>query len=441
MRKRLGLGMTERAVSVPASEAFGRQHLSRIADGLVVAIAVSLPWSTSATGILIVLWLLAFLPTIDLATLRREVLTGAGGLPVLLWLLAAVGMLWADVTWSERFGGLDGFDRLLVVPLLLAQFRRYEHGRLVIIGFFASVLGVLFLSWFLVLAPALPWRGKEIAGVPVKDYILQSQDFLICAVVLLELACDEWRACRRRLAAGLVVLPVLFLANIAFVATGRTTLLVAPVLILLLGWRQFGWKGLVAATLLGCIVGATVWLESTYLRARLDTSMIDLQAYLASGALNSTGLHLEFLRKSLSFVETAPIIGHGTGSIPEQFRNAAKGQAGASSVASVNPHNQILAVAIQLGLIGAGLLIAMWVVHVALFSGQALVQRIGLIVVVQNVVSSLFNSNLFDFTQGWLYVFGVGVLGGMGRRRQSSKGGGNANGRPRRDLSEEAGPL
>src|SRR5207249_528145 len=34
---------------------------------------------------------------------------------------------------------------------------------------------------------------------------------------------------------------------------------------------------------------------------------------------------------------------------------------------------------------------------------------IGLIVVVQNVVSSLFNSHLFDFTEGWAYVWGVGV--------------------------------
>jgi hypothetical protein len=24
----------------------------------------------------------------------------------------------------------------------------------------------------------------------------------------------------------------------------------------------------------------------------------------------------------------------------------------------------------------------------------------------------MFNSHLFDFSQGWLYVFGVGVIGG-----------------------------
>lgn len=67
------------------------------ADWLVVAIAVSLPWSTSLTAILIVLWLIAVVPALDIASVRREIMTPVGGVPVLLWALAVVGMLWADV--------------------------------------------------------------------------------------------------------------------------------------------------------------------------------------------------------------------------------------------------------------------------------------------------------------------------------------------------------
>jgi hypothetical protein len=39
--------------------------LARLADWLVVVIAIVLPWSTSATAICIVAWLLALLPTLD----------------------------------------------------------------------------------------------------------------------------------------------------------------------------------------------------------------------------------------------------------------------------------------------------------------------------------------------------------------------------------------
>lgn len=32
---------------------------------------------------------------------------------------------------------------------------------------------------------------------------------------------------------------------------------------------------------------------------------------------------------------------------------------------------------------------------------------------VQNMLSALLNTHLFDFTSGWLGVLGVGVAGGM----------------------------
>ena len=42
----------------------------------------------------------------------------------------------------------------------------------------------------------------------------------------------------------------------------------------------------------------------------------------------------------------------------------------------------------------------------------------------ENIVSSLFNSHLFDFGQGWLYVFGVGVIGGVVLRGATTQPGG-----------------
>jgi O-antigen ligase len=55
----------------------------------------------------------------------------------------------------------------------------------------------------------------------------------------------------------------------------------------------------------------------------------------------------------------------------------------------------------------------MWLVHLLLFRGDGLVAWIGLLVVVQNIFASLFNSHIFDFTEGWMYVLGVGIAGGM----------------------------
>jgi hypothetical protein len=64
-------------------------------------------------------------------------------------------------------------------------------------------------------------------------------------------------------------------------------------------------------------------------------------------------------------------------------------------------------------LVGTILLISMWIAHLALFRGPPLLHWYGLTIVVGNAVGSLFNSHLFDFTHGWLYVFGVGMLSGV----------------------------
>jgi O-antigen ligase len=56
-----------------------------------------------------------------------------------------------------------------------------------------------------------------------------------------------------------------------------------------------------------------------------------------------------------------------------------------------------------------------------LFRGHTLPEWIGLVVVTQNIVGSLLNSHLADFTQGWIYVVGVGLAGGMVRRLRVDK--------------------
>ena len=126
--------------TVVRDKSFDLATLQKLADWLAIGVAVSLPWSTSATGILIVLWLVGVLPTLSIELVRRELFTAAGGLPALLWLLGAAGMLWAGVGWAERFNGLDGFHRLLVIPVLLAQFRRSQHGDQVLVGFLISAI-------------------------------------------------------------------------------------------------------------------------------------------------------------------------------------------------------------------------------------------------------------------------------------------------------------
>lgn len=399
---------------------FDRMRLSPIADGLAVAVAVSLPWSTSATSILAAVWLIVLLPTLDLAVVRREVATPAGGLPVALVALGMLGMLWAEVTLVERLRGLESFLKLLMIPLLLVQFRRSDRGMRVFAGYLASCSALLVSSAIIARWPELNFLAVHDYGVLVKSAATQSGEFVTCGFVLLFLAVSMLRAKRRTAALWSLILAAGFFADIFYIATGRTALVVIPVLLILLGYRKFGWKGTAGLLVGGALICAAAWMSSPNLQSRTIAVLDELHSYREANEQNSSGERLEFWKKSLGFVRQAPIIGHGTGSIPELFRRSVIGQTGASGSATVNPHNQTFAVAIQLGLVGMAALWAMWIAHLLLFRGDGLAQWIGLVIVVQNIVGSVFNSHLFDFVQGWVYVFGVGVAGGMVYRNRAN---------------------
>jgi O-antigen ligase len=414
-------GLTSRsATGVPVATAFDRHRLARLADGAAAAVAASLPWSTSATGVLVVVWFVALLSTLDLGLLRREIMTPAGGAPLILVALAGLGMAWADVGLGQRLQGFEGYLKLLCIPFLLVQFRGSTRGWWVIYGFFGAAAALLVLSWGLAWIPGLPWRGKML-GVPVKDYITQSGIFALCAFALLGCAVEAWRERRRQLAWALTLVAAGFIADIAFVSTGRTTLVTLAVLVPMLGFRALGWKGAAAAVVGGGVLAGALWASSPYLRQRVTHVADEVEVYRTEHTVSSTGLRLDFWKSSIEAIEKAPIVGNGTGSIPEQLRSAIAPETGIASFATVNPHNEVLVVTIQLGLIGTAALLAMWIAHLLLFRGSGAVSWIGLVAVVQNMVGSLFNSHLSDFTQGWIYVFAVGALGGTALRQAVSR--------------------
>jgi hypothetical protein len=386
-----------------------RLRLADVADWLAVATAASLPWSTSATAIGFVLLLLALIPTLDWADVRRELLTAAGGLPVLLVAFGVLGMLWADVSLIERWKGLESFFKLLVIVLLFVHFRRSNRGICVLAGYLVSCILLLVITGVVaaVTPPGSWWVSFEHHTL-VKSGATQSGEFVTCIFGMLYLAAECFEQRRWWWLVGLVAVMLGMLGNMFFVATGRTALVVIPMLLVLFAAKKLSRKGAALLFACGVVLTAAAWFASPYLRDRTTQLWTDYQEYRDTNTPTSSGQRVVFYENSIKFIKQAPIIGNGTGSIGALFYGTV-----ADGYKSNNPHNQTFAVAIQLGLVGAAILWAMWIAHLMLFRGPGLAEWAGLVVVVQNIVGSLFNSHLFDFGQGWIYVLGVGVAGGM----------------------------
>jgi O-antigen ligase len=408
--------MTIRDVSI-IGRLLDRTHFVLVADWLAVAVAASLPWSTSLSGILISLWLLALIPTLDFRSVRWGVTIPAAAIPVALFVYGVIGMAWGGASFEDQWGSIKPTFRLLAVPLLFIHFSRSERGTWVLKGFLLSCAVLLAVSGFLTMWPVHVRLNGSPPGVPVKDYIVQSNEFLICAFGLTHLSISTWQGGRRRLAVALVALGLVFLLNIAFVATARSTFVAFIVLLVVISFQRFDLKGGLAVMMTGAIFAAVMWVSSAGLRTRVYSVATEIQEYRTKDVSTSSGIRLEFWRKSIQLIAAAPIFGHGTGTVLDRFRELAKGHTGAEAVVTDQPHNQTFQIAIQLGLVGAALLFGVWISHLLLFRGGGLVAWFGVGVVVDNMLACLFNTYLLEFTLGWTYVFGVGVLGGMVLRR------------------------
>ena len=136
-----------------------------------------------------------------------------------------------------------------------------------------------------------------------------------------------------------------------------------------------------------------------------------MRAYFATNAVTSSGLHLNSpevhrdCREAPSSVTDGvyrrAISRHSGRRIGRQKHHF--GKSSQSDLCCCDPDASL----------GAIVLVAMWIAHFMLFLGSSSAAWIGIVVVIENVVSSAVNSNLFDFSQGWLYVFGIGIVGGM----------------------------
>jgi O-antigen ligase len=387
------------------------------ADALAILLAVILPWSTSIFLILLIPFIVSVCLSANANALRHSLKRAPSLISVGFVLLALLGLLWSEATWSEGFHAAGQLVKFLVLPFLLYHFERSERGTWVAGSFFISCGLLMLYSWIVTVEPT--WALKtgrccgEDFGVPVRNYIDQGQEFGLCLVALISASLYSIEDGDRKRCVAFAFGTLFFAANLIFVVTSRTALVCVPVMLMVVAWRHGRTSGVLAATLVGSTILAMAWLASPHLRQRVMSVQSQFLEYRDADVPSSVGKRIEFWRKSVRFFVEAPAFGHGTGSIHRLFQSDAIGRSGTSAEVIANPHNQTLSVAIQWGVLGLTVLGLFWFIHLRIFLGAGFIAELGLLVVVQNVLGSLFNSHLFDFLEGWLYVIGVGVAGGM----------------------------
>src|SRR3954453_21504424 len=131
----------------PLGSHLDRVRFAQAADWLAVAVAASLPWSTSASGILIGIWSICIIPTLDLRSLGWAVAVPAAAVPLALFAYGVIAMAWGGASFEDQWGSIKPTLRFLAFPLLFIQFHRSDRGMWVLGAFLVSCTMLLAVSW------------------------------------------------------------------------------------------------------------------------------------------------------------------------------------------------------------------------------------------------------------------------------------------------------
>jgi len=406
-----------KAKSLPERLLIGRQIAA-------VATAFMIPVSTSGQAIALSLFVLFVALTVEREEWLVTFATPAAAVPVGLFLLILIGMSWSPTPFAPG-GGVAHYAKLLLIPVAMASSFTPRQAFQIGYGFLAGCLVVLvlsFLSFFILLPP--PFR-HAMDGVPLKDNAVQSGCFALCAFALALGGVSVWVGGNRRRAAAMIILALVFLADIFMIFISKTGVLMTAALIGLFVVHAEGWRrSLLIAAPIALVVAIALW-SSVPAQRRLAEIATDIHAVdgdkASSEATLSTASRLDFWSKAVEFIKEAPLFGHGTGSTKSLYQSLEATRPSPYGEAVPDPHNQFFAIAIQVGLVGGLILLVMWAVHFSMFIGRSFASAIGQAVVIQNFIGSLFNSHLSTVTQGMLYCLAVGLLGGIVQRARRRK--------------------
>jgi O-antigen ligase len=381
------------------------------ARACAIALGFSIPISVALDNVLLALILICWLASGN----YRYKITAIKANPVSLAALLLFGLLTLGLLYGTRNPG-DGlrywgkYLDILFVPIFAALFRDKQTREDGLKAFGGAVILSLIVSFFaqtglLLHNPLLP---QNYVGLPVGFKYSITHSLLVCLGGFTFMLFARQTASRASRAV-LIGLAVIAAYNVLFVVYSRTGYVVLAVLMLYFFVTHFRWRGLVAAAALGAIFFSAGYYGSDMFQQRVNTAVSELRDWQPDRpAETSVGMRMEFYRTSVNIVREHPLLGSGTGSFPAAYAATVTGK---HMEETVNPHNEYLLIAIQIGLVGLACLFYLFYIEWRLAARlEPLYRDLARGLVLVFVIGCMFNSLLLDHTEGLLFAWASGLL-------------------------------
>ncbi len=390
----------------------------RVATKLVllcfIAVSPSLGTAVAAIGrlllyLLALVWLLraarANATTSPLAQAKTS-----SALIVLTCAYMAITASWSSVPADSAWLAWTRHARLITIPIICYLITTRTEAMAVLRAFTFAQIFVVLSAWLLVFGIHMPWaigQDADHSYAVFGSYLEQSISQSVLVAILWfqrdTLFGKNGRWIAITLAVATLVLTLGFLQGRSghMVAFGMVTLACVHATP-----RKFRWTALA----IPFVAFALMMVGSSNFRQRMTQVASEVTAYSQTRATDSSsGERLIYWETSLQAIADKPLLGHGAGSWNFEYRKRLGDKP--APLTSDNPHQLFLLWAVEGGLIGMTLLIAIFWSLLA-FS-KTLADRDARTLqalVLALVISGMFNSMIFGIGMGDFFCVGLGIL-------------------------------
>lgn len=378
----------------------------------------AVPFATALMNLFAALALLGALAGLAASPPTRRALRLTPSILALLLLAAFVaGAAWTIAPQPDLVSALKKYAKLLILPVAvgLAWRDRSLAGRAV--RWYAAGSLVLaaacYLVWFDLMPESDWWRvGDQADSFAFKNHITIGilLSFSATGSFLYASYAHTWRARLAWVAGGaFCTVPVIFLSQ---GRTGYLSLLLGLLVVFPLRVRLSARNVLAGLAAIALLFGA-FYATSSNIQLRAGELVDEISNHKQH---SPNGLRASFMLTGIELFKAHPVAGNGTGSFAEGYAPEARRVWGPGShfgEARHQPHSEVMNVAVQLGLAGLALYIAL----LASLLRPALrlrTRQTDLLVLLWVIYTfcSIFNSLLWDPTEAFWFLILAGCLYG-----------------------------
>jgi O-antigen ligase len=272
---------------------------------------------------------------------------------LILYAIIFIGSLYGDNVRADVRFQLKAYAPILLSLVVISLLHQPFWRRIAFLAFMVAMLGTLIAS-YVHLFWNFPGARSTIEGSESSHHIFKSHitQNVMMSVFVLGCFLEALKSRSLKLKILLSALGCLGVVNILTMVAGRTGYIsiIWVLLILVFSIRSSPHKWKIFFT--GMLVTICIATSSPLLRDRISGVSTEVQLYVQSDEITSTGARLKYWEESVKLINEKPWTGYGTGSWKVQFCRIVNSEKWCEAWSTVHPHNQFLHFGVQLGVLG-----------------------------------------------------------------------------------------